>query len=83
MDTPYVELAIKRVEAVAAIVTRLELGRRAGVNESTIRDLGSPGWTPNAKTLAKLEAAAILIEQEIAAQAEEGAPEAATDEAAA
>lgn len=66
MDTPYIEQAIQRVIGVLQHVKKAELARRAGVPESTVRDLGGPDWKPNAATLEKLELAAIVIERETA-----------------
>lgn len=77
MDTLHVEQAIKRVVDIANLVTKTELARRAGVNESTVRDLGEPDWKPNAGTLRKLEKAAIEIGHERAAAADSSPDEAA------
>jgi predicted transcriptional regulator len=67
MEEAYVDKAVQRVVAIAQRVKKSDLARRAGVPESTLRDLGHDGWAPNASTLRKLEAAAIQIEIEQAA----------------
>jgi ribosome-binding protein aMBF1 (putative translation factor) len=64
MEAPYVEQAVQRVIRAVGVVKKSELARRAGVPESTLRDLGKDDWTPNAATLQKLEEAAIEIERE-------------------
>lgn len=69
-STPYVEQAKARVRSALAHVKKAELARRAGVPESTVRDLNEADWTPNAATLQKLEEAAIEIEREKAAEPE-------------
>lgn len=60
----HTEQAIERVVSVLQHVKKAELARRAGVPESTLRDLGRPDWTPTASTLQRLEQAALEIGRE-------------------
>ena len=50
--------SIRRIRAYRAEqgLSTLDLSRKAGLSESTIRNMDSPKWNPEAKTLAKLEA---------------------------
>lgn len=63
----HTDQAITRVKDILQHVKKAELARRAEVPESTLRDLETPDWKPNAGTLQKLEQAALEIEREKAA----------------
>lgn len=45
---------VERIKALAQEIGIAELARRAGVADSTLRELSQPGWNPRRSTLAAL-----------------------------
>lgn len=60
-QTLFIDRSRDLAQQAAARVGKQALARRAGVRESTIRNIGDPDWNPTSDTLRKLESAAPAV----------------------
>lgn len=67
MSTSHVDKSLELVRSAVSVIGKKPLACRAGIPDGCLRRVGDPDFSPTARTLRKLEDAAVKVLAECAA----------------